>query len=94
MNSDLTPAQAPIVRQQTWAEGIGLFILYAGIALTLKLLDVSLDTALLTMLVAGFTMNAIHQVSCAMTRNVHLAEIRDLLEKQNRTLDQWRQEQG
>jgi len=70
-----------------------VFVLYGGAALALKLLDVNLDTALLTMLVLGVTWITGLKVSCTMTHNVHLAEIRDLLEKQNRTLDQWRQEQ-
>ncbi len=58
------------------------FILGGGVAV-LEWFGVRFELTLLVLLIFGFTLNTMNIMAAAVSQNLHLAEIRDLLLKQH-----------
>jgi len=79
---DLTPVQHPIISRHSTLETILQFLIMAGMVVALEWFGVRFEITLFMLLILGFTLNTMNVMSAAISHNVHLAEIRDLLIQQ------------
>lgn len=77
--TDLIPVQHFLVRRTAILEsGLQLVILGGAVAL-FYVFDLSFEVSLFLFLVLALTLHAMNAIAIAITHNIHLAEIRDLL---------------
>ena len=77
--SDLTPVQHPVIKKSALPEANLQLVILGDVVGILRWVGVSFETTLLVLLVLGFTLNTMNLMASAVSQNVHLAEIRDLL---------------
>lgn len=80
-----TPVQDELVGSLAKRETVMQFCILIGAVGLFHWLELGFELSLLLLLVIGFTLNTANQISCAVGHNIHLAEIRDLLLKQQQT---------
>ena len=78
---ELTAVQHPVIKQQALREMIIQLVILGGVVAILEWVGVRFETTLLVLLVLGFALNTMNVMAAAVSQNVHLAEIRDLLIK-------------
>ena len=77
--SGLRPVQHPIIPRSAIPEAALQFLILGSTVAALEWLDVDFAYTLFALLVLGFSLNTMNVIAAAVSQNVHLAEIRDLL---------------
>ena len=85
--TELQTVQHPIIWKVALPETIiQLFILGGAVAI-FETLSLGFELSLLLLLVIGFSLVTLNVVATTMSQNVHLAEIRDVLLEQGRSME-------
>lgn len=79
---DLKPVQHPIIMSFATREFLFQLFLLGGCVAIFRLLGLDFQLSILLLLALGFGLVALNVVSAAISTNIHLAEIRDLLLKE------------
>lgn len=82
-DTDLIPVQHPIILRSALPEAVIQLLIMGGTVAILVWLRAGFELTLLVLLIFGFTLNTLNVIAATISQNVHLAEIRDLLLKQN-----------
>lgn len=83
MQSNYQPIQDPIIRSESRTETIAQGIIL-GVAVALSYWLLGFEIALLIAVVFGFTLNTMNIMAGAISTNVQIAEVRNLLKERRR----------